>query len=189
MLDTNKIKSGIATTVLIGAAMFYCTLITTLAQTATGGLRGVITDASGAALPGATVTARNMATGVETKTTATGEGVYSIPRILPGKYNVAVEAQGFKKTEVTDIEVSIGKDAVIDVKLETGAISEVVTVTGGNEALVEKDTVQISTTFQEKKISELPNTPGTGGGLDRLALLAPGVTPGFGNVNANGVQI
>jgi hypothetical protein len=85
----------------------------------------------------------------------------------------------------------VGKDAVIDIKLETGAISEVVNVTGGSEALVEKDTVQISTTFQEKKIKELPAAPGTGtgSGLDQLAFLAPGVTPGFGNINANGMQL
>src|SRR5262249_6989397 len=189
MLNTNKSKSGIVATVLIGAAMLFCFSMAAQAQTATGGFRGVITDASGAALPGGTVTARNMGTGGEAKNTGDREGVYSIPRILPGKYNVAVEAPGFKKTEVTDIEVSIGKDAVIDVKLEAGAISEVVTVTGGSEALVEKDTVQISTTVSEKKINELPFTPGTGGGLDRLALLAPGATTGFGNVNANGVQI
>src|SRR5262245_44304063 len=189
MLDTNKIKSGVVAKVLIGVAMLFCFSMTTLAQTTTGGIRGVVTDATGAALPGAMVTARNVATSFEIKTTATGEGVYSIPRILPGKYNIAVEAPGFKKTAVTDIEVSIGKDAVIDVKLEAGAISEVVTVTGGSEAYIEKDTVQISTTLPEKKISELPFTPGTGGGLDRLALLAPGATTGFGNVNANGVQI
>jgi outer membrane receptor protein involved in Fe transport len=188
MFDTSKIKSS-AVAALIAVAALFSFSSTALAQTATGGIRGVVTDPAGAALPGARVTARNLATGVELKTTATNEGVYSIPRILPGKYNVAVEAPGFKKTEVTDIAVSVGKDAVIDIKLETGAISEVVNVTGGGEALVEKDTVQISTTFQEKKIKELPGTPGTGGGLDTLALLAPGVTPGFGNVNANGMQL
>jgi outer membrane receptor protein involved in Fe transport len=168
---------------------FICISPTALAQTTTGGIRGVVTDASGASLPGATITAKNLATGVEIRTTATSEGIYSVPRIIPGKYSVAVEAPGFKKTEVTDIEVSIGKDAVIDVKLETGAISEVVTVTGGSEMLVEKDTVQISTTVSEKKVNELPFTPGTNGGLDTLALLAPGATTGFGNVNDNGVQI
>jgi len=129
-----------------------------------------VTDPTGAALSGATVTARNVATGVELKTTATSEGVYSIPRILPGKYNVAVEAAGFKKTEVTDIAVSVGKDAVIDIKLETGEISEVVNVTGGSEALVEKDTAPISATFQEKKIKELPGTPGTGGGRHTISM-------------------
>src|SRR5262245_27813793 len=187
MFDTSKIKSS-AVMALIAVAALFSFWSTVPAQTATGGIRGVVTDPTGAALPGAAVTARNLATGVELKTTTTNEGVYSIPRIIPGKYNVAVEAQGFKKTEVTDIAVSVGKDAVIDIKLETGAISEVVNVTGGSEALVEKDTVQISTTFQEKKIKELPGTPGTGGGLDTLALLAPGGAPGFGTGHANGMQ-
>ena len=158
------------------------------AQSATGGIRGVVTDASGAALPGAGVTARNVATGVESKTTATGEGLYAIPRILPGTYQVAIEVRGFKRAEVTDVEVSVGKDSVVDAQLEPGAISEVVTVTGGSEALVEKDTVQISTTFQERKVRELPvNIPGQG--LDRIALLVPGVTIGFSNVNGNGALL
>ncbi|MGH8597113.1 MAG: carboxypeptidase regulatory-like domain-containing protein, partial [Gammaproteobacteria bacterium] len=185
MLDIHRIKSGIAAAVLISAATLLSLSSTALAQTATGGIRGVVTDATGAALPNARVMARNMATGVESQTTTTGEGSYSIPRILPGRYNLSIEAPGFKKTEVTDVEVAAGKDAVIDIKLETGAISEVVTVTGGSEALVEKDTVQISATFQSRKITELPiNVPG--GGLDRIAFLVPGVTQGFGNVNGNG---
>ncbi len=188
MLDTNKIKSGVIATVLIGAAMLFCCSITVMAQSATGGIRGIVTDATGATLPNATVVAKNLATGVELKTTATGEGSYSIPRILPGVYTVVVEASGFKKSEVTNVEVSVGKDAVVDFKLEAGAISEVVTVAGGSEALVEKDTVQISTTFDQKKVQELPiNIPGRG--LDRVALLTPGVTVGFGNVNGNGVTL
>jgi outer membrane receptor protein involved in Fe transport len=158
------------------------------AQAATGGIRGSVADATGAALPGATVTAKNSATGIEIKTTSNSEGYFSIPRIQPGKYTLSVEAQGFKKSETTDIEVSVGKDAVVDAKLETGAITEVVTVAGGAEALVEKDTVQISTTFEQKKIQDLPiNAPGRG--LDRVALLTPGVTVGFGNVNGNGVTL
>ncbi len=185
MLDIHRIKSDIVATVLISVAMLLSLSSTALAQTATGGIRGVVTDPTGAALPNATITARNIATGVESRTTTTGEGAYSIPRILPGRYNITVEAAGFKKTEVTDVEVAAGKDAVIDPRLETGAISEVITVTGGSEALVEKDTVQISATFQERKITELPiNVPG--GGLDRIAFLVPGVTQGFGNVNGNG---
>src|SRR5215510_11320116 len=188
MLDTNKIKSGLVATVLIGAAMLFCLSVTALAQSATGGIRGILTDAAGASVPNAMVVAKNLATGAELKTTTTGEGAYSIPRILPGVYTVVVEVSGFKKSEVTAVEVSVGKDAVVDFKLETGAISEVVTVTGGSEALVEKDTVQISMTFDQKKVQELPiNIPGRG--LDRVALLTPGVTVGFGNVNGNGVTL
>jgi outer membrane receptor protein involved in Fe transport len=188
MLYTNKIRSGLVATVLISAAMLFCCSITVLAQSATGGIRGIVTDATGATLPNATVIAKNLATGVESKTTTTSEGSYSTPRILPGIYTIVVEASGFKKSEVTNVEVSVGKDAVVDFKLEAGAITEVVTVAGGSEALVEKDTVQISTTFSQKKVQELPiNIPGRG--LDRVALLTPGVTVGFGNVNGNGVTL
>ncbi|MFN0085622.1 MAG: carboxypeptidase regulatory-like domain-containing protein [Blastocatellia bacterium] len=155
-------------------------------QTATGGIRGVVLDSNGAALPGGAVVARNMGTGAESRTTTNNDGLYFLPRLLPGQYSVTIEAKGFKKAEITTVEVNLGKDTVLDARLEPGAITEVVTVTGGAEAaLVEKDTVQISATFQQKKIQDLPiNVPG--GGLDRVALLVPGVTVGFGNVNGNG---
>jgi outer membrane receptor protein involved in Fe transport len=174
--------------VLVAAATLFLLVPTIDAQTVTGGIRGVITDTSGAALPDAIIVARNTATGVEVRTTTTGEGLYAIPRIIPGRYNLTVEVKAFKKAEVTDIEVTIGKDSVIDLKLEPGAITEVVTVTGGAEALVEKDSVQISATFQERKVQELP-VSAPGGGLDRLGLLVPGVIPGFGNVMSNGTTL
>ncbi len=186
MLTSRRMKcSAFAMIFLAGAALILSISTTARAQTATGGIRGVITDATGAALPSAKVVAKNMATGAVLQTTTNNEGVYSFSRILPGRYTLSIEIQGFKKVDITDVDVSVGKDTVIDTGLETGAISEVVTVTGGAEALVEKDTVQISATFQEKKVQELPiNVPG--GGLDRIAFLVPGVTQGFGNVNGNG---
>jgi outer membrane receptor protein involved in Fe transport len=145
-------------------------------------------DASGAVLAGAKVTATNNATGVVLQTTANSEGLYSFPRILPGKYTISVEVQAFKKQTFTDVDVTVGKDTVIDASMEPGAISEVITVTGGAEALVQKDSVQISATFSERKVEDLPvSQPGVG--LDRIALLTPGVTVGFGNVNSNGVTL
>jgi outer membrane receptor protein involved in Fe transport len=176
--------------VLLTLAMTLGLTVMASAQSATGGIRGAVSDANGAAIPNATVIAKNVATGVDLKTTTNSEGIYTVPRILPGKYNLVVEVQGFKKSEVSDIEVSVGKDTVIDVQLQAGQISDVVTITGGAEtALVERDTVQISTTFSQRKVQELPvNIPGRG--LDRIALLTPGVTTGIGaNVNANGTQI
>lgn len=176
-------------TVATGTLLWLSLTVTASAQTATGGIRGVATDSAGAIIPNVSVTAKNAATGAEIRTTTNNDGFYSFARILPGSYNVSLETQGFKKVEFTNVDVSVGKDTVLDVQLQTGQISEVVTVTGGSEALVEKDSVQISATFQARKIQELPiNVPG--GGLDRIALLVPGVTPGIGaNVNSNGTQI
>lgn len=180
----------IVATLLVAANILLTWLVSpALAQTATGGIRGVVTDSAGAVVPGASVTAKNVATGTDLRTTTGDEGFYSFARILPGTYVVTVEARAFKKYEISAVEVSAGKDTILDVRLEPGSVNEVVTVTGGSEALVEKDTVQISATFQARKIQELPvNVPG--GGLDRIALLVPGVTPGIGaNVNSNGTQI
>src|SRR5678816_1203192 len=129
---------------ILALAVFSSTVV---AQTATGGIRGVVTDSSGAALPSANVTAVNTSTGTDLKTTTTGDGLYSFPRILPGKYIVRIEVKNFKRAEITDVDVNAGRDSVIDVKLEPGQISEVVTVQGANEAVIEKDTVQISTTL------------------------------------------
>jgi len=191
MLESRNMRSifFVLALLITSAALLPWTMSPASAQTTSGGLRGVVVDTNGAVVPGATVVAKNTATNVEYKTTATSEGTYAIPRILPGKYDVSVEAQGFKKADYTGVEVTAGRDTVVDVKLEPGAITETITIAGGSEVLVEKDTVQISATFQTRKIQDLPiNIPG--GGLDRIALLVPGVTPGIGaNVNANGTQI
>ncbi|MGH9939307.1 MAG: carboxypeptidase regulatory-like domain-containing protein, partial [Blastocatellia bacterium] len=173
---------------LVASLTILCGAAEAVAQTASGGLRGAVSDANGGAVAGATVMAKNIAAGAEVKTITNSEGLYALPRLLPGQYNIYAEASGFKKAEYTGAEVLVGKDTVVDLKLDPGAISEVVTVIGGAEALVEKDSVQISTTFQERKVQELPvNVPGRG--IDRIALLAPGVTVGFGNVNGNGVTL
>jgi outer membrane receptor protein involved in Fe transport len=181
--------SRLATAALLIISVTCCSTQTVSAQTATGGIRGSVADANGAALPNATVTAKHVATSLELKTTSNSEGQYGFPRILPGKYSVTVEVQGFRRSEISDVEVSLGKDTLVDVVLQAGQISDVVTVAGGAEAaLVEKNSVQISTTFEQKKVQDLPvNVPG--GGLDRIALLTPGVTVGFGNVNGNGVTL
>lgn len=163
--------------------------ISASAQATTGGLRGVVTDVSGAIVPNASIIAKNDGTGVEFKTTATGDGLYTISRIPPGRYHLFVEMQGFKKAEIADIDVSVGRDTVQDVALQPGAVSETVTITASSEVLVEKDTAQISARFAGRAITDLPINTG-GGGLDRIALAMPGVTPGIGaNVNANGTQL
>ena len=159
------------------------------AQATTGGFRGVVTDVNGAVVPNAAIVAKNTDTGVEYKATATGDGLFNISRIPPGRYNISVEVQGFKKKEVQNTEVSVGRDTVVDFALEPGAPSETVTVTGTTEVLIEKDTAQISARFKGRTITDLPINVG-GGGLDRIALAMPGVTPGIGaNVNANGTQL
>ncbi|HEV8588955.1 MAG TPA: carboxypeptidase regulatory-like domain-containing protein [Pyrinomonadaceae bacterium] len=168
--------------------MIFIFSLPVMAQATTGELKGTVVDQNGAAVPGATVTAKNDETGIETTVTASGDGGYDFPRLAPGKYTITAEGSGFKKTVTTGVTVSVGVVNPLDVKLEAGAVSETVTVTADTEQIVNRDQAQQSTTFETRKVEELPSNS-AGGGIDTLALLAPGVVPGFGNVNSNGTTL
>lgn len=161
---------------------------TAIAQATTGVLTGTVTDPRGSAIAGAKVTAKNQNTGVEQTVTASGEGSYTFPTLPPGKYVVTIEQSGFKHAQVTDVDVRIGTENRRDVALEAGAITETVTVTAGGGEEAAQTTSQISSSFESRKVEELPSNA-AGGGIDTLALLAPGVVPGFGNVNSNGTTL
>ncbi|MCA1630298.1 MAG: carboxypeptidase regulatory-like domain-containing protein [Acidobacteria bacterium] len=159
-----------------------------MAQATTGVLTGTVADPQGGAIAGAKVTAKNQDTGVSVDTVANGEGNYTFPQLAPGRYTLTVEAQGFKRSEVKDVDVRIGTTINQNVALEAGAITETVTVTAGGAEEVAQTTSQISSSFEARKVEELPSNA-AGGGIDTLALLAPGVVPGFGNVNNNGTTL
>ena len=159
-----------------------------MAQATTGTLSGTVTDAGGGVVSGATVTARSDATGREETTTTTGDGLYSFTALLPGTYTVTATATNFKKAVANAVNVKIGVVTSLDVKLEAGNISETVTVTAGAEEIVQREQSQQSTSFETRKVEDLPSNS-AGGGIDTLALLAPGVVPGFGNVNSNGTTL
>jgi len=160
-----------------------------MAQATTGSIKGTVTDQNGGVVGGATVVAKNQATGVTSPAyKTTGDGLYAIQSLIPGKYTVTVEASNFKRQVLTDIDVRLGLDSVIDATLQPGGASETVTVTAATESTIEKDSSQISNTFEARKVEDLPSNV-AGAGIDTLALLAPGVTPGFGNVNGNGTTL
>ncbi len=162
--------------------------VSALAQATTGALRGVVTDANGAIVSDAKVTVRHTAMGVETHTMSNAEGIYNFPKLASGTYLLTVEKEGFKKQEFQDVTVNIGQDLTIDAALQAGQVSEVVTVTAQGENLIQKEQVQVSNSFDKRQVVELPSN-GAAQGIDTLALLAPGVTPGFGNVNNNGTTL
>lgn len=158
------------------------------AQATTGGLNGSVTDQTGAVIADADVTAKNNATGIVTKSRSNAEGIYSFSRLLPGAYTLTVEKEGFKKAEFQEVVVQVGQNTTIDTVLQAGARTETVTVTAAGEELIQKEQAQVSTTIEARKVQELPSNI-AGGGIDTLALLAPGVVPGFGNVNGNGITL
>lgn len=159
------------------------------AQATTGTIKGTVTDQSGAVVPLASVSAKNEATGVVSPVFKTSsEGLYVIPNLIPGLYTLNIQGSGFKTALFTQVEVKLGQDSVIDAALQPGGAAETVTVTATAEASLEKDTSQVSQDFESRQIEELP-TNVAGAGLDTIALLVPGVSPGFGNVNSNGTSL
>jgi hypothetical protein len=98
---------------------------------ATGTVGGTITDANGAGVNNATITITNTGTNQSVTTTTGSNGTYRSPVLSPGNYSVAINARGFKQYLVQDVTVGGAWPAQINVTLEVGTVSEVVTVTGG----------------------------------------------------------
>src|SRR6266704_3024205 len=99
-------------------------------QDVNGTFTGVITDATGAVAPNASVTARNTGTSAAFATHSDGEGVYWIRNIPVGVYDITVESPGFQKFETKAVRVQVDEIVRVDVKLNVGSTNETVTVTG-----------------------------------------------------------
>lgn len=147
----------------------------------TARVEGVVHDAAGAAIPGATVTATNTGTNATRTDVTDPGGHYTITALTVGNYKISVELSGFK-TQVTPITLTVGQVATVDFKLELGNVSETMTVTAA-APLVEKSTSEISTLIDAKQIENLPLN---GRNFTQLATLVPGVNRGIPGSNAAG---
>ncbi|HEV8347583.1 MAG TPA: carboxypeptidase-like regulatory domain-containing protein, partial [Vicinamibacterales bacterium] len=136
-----------------------------------GAITGRIVDTSGGRLPGATITATNVATNVGFTTTANNDGSYTIPYLNPGTYTVEAELIGFKKLVREKIDVRIGDRLVLDLTLEVGQLEETVTVTA-QSPLLEMGSGSAGQVIDEKRISLMPLSDGNPFVLSRLV---PGV--------------
>ncbi len=136
---------------------------------------GTVTDESGAAVAGASVTVLNTGT-QQKRATRSGEGgLFEVPALEIGVYEVSVEVAGFRKTTVRRIALQVDQRERVDVKLQIGEVTQQVSVNA--QALsVNTDDATIGTVIDAAKIRELP-LPGNRN-LFRLALLAPGMSRG-----------
>jgi outer membrane receptor protein involved in Fe transport len=186
---TAKPLASLAMLTLFLMALIFVFSSSALAQVVTGTLTGTVVDPNGAVVSGASVTVKSDATGLEKSITTSGDGVFRVENLTPGKYTVTVAGiGGFSGKAVTGVDVKLGQITDIKVDLAVGSTTATVTVTAGTEEIVQRDTSQISSSFEARKVQDLPSNA-AGGGIDTLALLAPGVVPGFGNVNNNGTTL
>ena len=122
-------------------ALLLTTLLSlsALAQIQNGTVSGDVTDPSGAAIPNAKVTIKNQATDFTTSTTGNQSGHFTFNQVPIGPYRVTVSAPGFKSESHTNVVVNAGSIAHNDFKLQVGAVSEVVEVTGAPPAVNTED--------------------------------------------------
>jgi hypothetical protein len=125
------------------------------AQTSTSRITGTVTDPSGAVVPGASVTAIDEATRVTYSQVTTEGGLFSFPSLPLGLYTIKVELTGFKTAENKGNLLEINTPLIVNVRLQVGGTSEVVSVTGGYEKL-ETTSAKIGNIIEEKAIETLP---------------------------------
>jgi hypothetical protein len=142
------------------------------AQRFSATLRGTVTDSSGAVIPGVTVTARNRDTGLTRSATTDEAGLYTFAELPVGVYEVDAELSGFKKAVLQNVELNVADVRVADLVLNTGALTETVTVEAA-ALQVQTSGGDLAGLVTGEQVRELPLN---GRNFVQLALLQPGVT-------------
>src|SRR5947208_2992224 len=162
---------------------------TAIAQSDRGTIAGKVVDSSGAVVSGASVTVRGVDTGNVYKITTTAEGIYRISDIAIGRYDVTVEAQGFKSSVQKGVQVQINTVAALNVTLQPGSTTEEVTVLA-DAPTIQTESSDVGTVVGDKQIHDLPLALNSTGqsfvrSPETFIFLVPG-TVGQGTVGDHG---
>jgi hypothetical protein len=152
------------------------------AQAVTGTIIGVITDTTGAVMPGATVTLTNTGNGLTRTVITDSNGEYTAPSLPTGKYTVKAELSGFKTVTTPDVNLGVDQRFRVNMRLEIGAVEESITVTGASP-LVQTSSSELGTTVNQEQISTLPLN---GRNFVNLTRTVPGVVRGIPGANIDG---
>jgi len=172
-----------ARSVVAAAALALMLHTAAFAQVTTADIVGRITDASGAVLPGVTVTVENTGTHDTRVAPTNASGDYTFTLLPIGRYSVKIELQGFT-TQTASLALSAGDRSRLDVRLQVGAVAENVTVVA-ESPLVQTDSATLSSLVTEKAVQDLPVN---GRNFVRLVQLVPGATEGIPNSLASGTR-
>ncbi|HKX27816.1 MAG TPA: carboxypeptidase regulatory-like domain-containing protein, partial [Blastocatellia bacterium] len=188
-----KAQSRLIPPALLASAIFS---VVALAQTETGQIIGKVTDQSGAVIAGATVTIKSTTTGAERTLTVNSEGIYTVPNLQPGLYDVQVRAHGFTPRS-QQVNVTVGSQVSFTTELSVGP------VTGGTVEVIAAGGVEVNTRNQDlssvittQQLRELPTITRNPYDLVTLAgnVTPAGVSPagtstGFSNTRGVGYSI
>lgn len=141
------------------------------AQQQLAALQGTVTDQTGGVLPGVTITITHAETGVARTTVTNEAGVYRSPGLDPGRYLVAAELDGFRRSVQSDVILPVGSTVGLNFELATGNVSEVLEVVA-SATDIQTEKADLSTVIEEKKIRDLPLVSRN---VLTLAALQPGI--------------
>src|SRR5205807_7484708 len=166
-------RQKIAFQIIVVVIALVCFGSISMAQS-TATLQGTVKDEKGSVVPGAKVTARHQATGIERTAQTDSDGNYQIAALPVGTYSVSVEAEGFKRQLVSDMSVEVGRTIERDFTLEVGTLEQNVNITA-ETPVIETTTTSVGQVINQRTVQEIPLN---GRHFVDLGLLIPGsVTP------------
>jgi hypothetical protein len=173
---------------LLLAALFCLIVLTpsTLFSQTAGTVDGTVTDSSGAAVAGATVTLTDKSTNIPLTTTTNGAGRYVFVEVRPGFYDLSFNKDGFRVTRLSDQKVTVGTELAINITLEVGSVAQTVEVTAVRGAQLQTENATMGSTLSGDTLLALPN-------LNRdatsLLTLQPATAPAVGGGDVYGGQV
>ncbi len=162
--------------ILLAAASHFA-----LAQAGRGGISGLVADSTGAIIPGATVTAKDVETGSQLTARSTAAGLYSFVSLAPGRYDVSVRVPGFATLVQKNVIVSVDQTTTLNLALKVGSVNQVVTVTE-TTALVDTSNSTVGQLINAATIDRVPLLTRN---VYDLIQLSSGVTPANGAPNSS----
>jgi hypothetical protein len=149
------------------------------AQRATGSIAGVVTDATGSAVPGASISVRNLGTSLERTAATNDSGFYGVTALAAGRYSVTVSKQGFSTYGIPELTLQVDQNATANAQLQVGAVSEAVSVVG-TVAEVDTRTATLNTVITKEMMTDLPLN---GRNVLQLLRVTPGTLTASGTFN------
>jgi len=175
----------------LGVALAFLTTALTVeparADNLYASIRGRALDQAGAQMPGAKVTVTNVATGISSTATTSGEGTYNFQQLAIGDYKLTAEKQGFRTFSVPKIHLEVNQEFVQDIKMEVGQVSETVTVEA-NLTQVNTTSAQLGTVVSASQIVDIPLINRNWTNLQQIQPGVVAAADGRGNFATNGSE-
>ena len=187
---------------LLSALVLFGASSIAFTQQVTTRITGTIKDSAGATVPGAKVTVTDAATKDQKTANSNEEGIFVVTDVRPGTYGISVEARGFKKLQISNVDVHVDSPVVMNgLTLEAGGVAETVSVTASEaQSLIRSEDAKLNTTVDVKQVQDLPlngrNPINLAGGMAGVntntttrTSTINGMRGSFSNITWDGIEI